>query len=138
MYGTREELCNRLETMFTADEPLVLLIWTEEAFCVACSELELNPEPAEIQGLMEATGNTDMAVYRREGVTNSGVCDLLERHREAVTLEVSVPAVLLRRVLRRQEGDLENLIGQAWEAGRPTPESLKQALHDVRVLMERI
>ncbi|MEZ6878307.1 DUF1380 family protein [Enterobacter sp. KBR-315C3_2022] len=138
MYGTREELCNRLETMFTADEPLVLLVWTEEAFCVACRELELKPEPAEIQGLMEATGNTDMAVYRREGVTNSGICDLLERHREAVALEVSVPAVLLRRVLRRQEGDLENLIGQAWEAGRPTPECLKQALHDVRVLMERI
>lgn len=138
MYGTREELCNRLETMFTADEPLVLLIWTEEAFCFACSELELKPEPAEIQGLMEAIGNTDMAVYRREGVTNSSVCDLLVRHREAVALEVSVPAVLLRRVLRRQEGDLENLIGQAWEVGRPTPESLKQALHDVRVLMERI
>lgn len=138
MYGTREELCNRLETMFTADEPLVLLVWTEEAFCVACSELELKPEPAEIQGLMEATGNTDMAVYRREGVTNSGICDLLERHREALALEVSVPAVLLRRVLRRQEGDLENLISQAWEVGRSVPESLKQALHDVRVLMERI
>ncbi|EPL4527096.1 hypothetical protein QCK34_004523 [Enterobacter asburiae] len=49
-----------------------------------------------------------------------------------------VPAALLMRVLRRQEGDLENLVGQAWEAGRPTPESLKQALHDVRMLMERI
>lgn len=87
---------------------------------------------------METTGNTDMAVYRREGVTNSGVCDLLVRHREAVSREVSVPAALLMRVLRRQEGDLENLVVQAWEAGRPTPESLKQALHDVRVLMERI
>ena len=138
MYGTREELCNRLETMFTADEPLVLLIWTEEAFYVACGELDVKPEPAEIHGLMETTGNTDMAVYRREGVTNSGVCDLLERHREALALEVSVPAMLLRRVLRRQEGDLENLIGQAWEMGRTTPESLKQALHDVRMLMERI
>ncbi|EMG7889767.1 DUF1380 family protein [Enterobacter hormaechei] len=138
MYGTREELCNRLETMFTADEPLVLLVWTEEAFYVACRKLELKPEPAEIQSLMEATGNTDMAVYRREGVTNSGICDLLERHREALAQEVSVPAVLLRRVLRRQEGDLENLISQAWEVGRTAPESLKQALHDVRMLMERI
>ena len=87
---------------------------------------------------METTGNTDMAVYRREGVTNSGVCDLLVRHREAVAREVIVPAALLMRVLRRQESDLENLVGQAWEAGRPTPESLKQALHDVRMLMERI
>ncbi|RSK63106.1 DUF1380 domain-containing protein [Enterobacter huaxiensis] len=138
MYGTREELCTLFENMFTPDEPLVLLVWTEEAFCVACSELELKPEPAETQGLMEATGNTDMAVYRREGVTNSGVCGLLERHREALALEVSVPAVLLRRVLRRQEGDLENLIGQAWEVLRTAPESLKQALHDVRMLMERI
>lgn len=138
MYGTREELCNRLETMFTADEPLVLLIWPEEAFCVACSELELKPEPAEIQGLMEVTGNTDMAVYRGEGVTNSGICDLLERHREALAQEVSVPVVLLRRVLRRQEGDLENLISQAWGVGRTAPESLKQALNDVRMLMERI
>ncbi len=30
MYGTREELCVQLENMFTFDEPLVLLIWTEE------------------------------------------------------------------------------------------------------------
>ncbi|AYU97704.1 MULTISPECIES: DUF1380 family protein [Enterobacter] len=138
MYGTREELCTRLENMFTPDEPLVLLVWTEEAFYVACGELDVKPEPAEIQGLMETTGNTDMAVYRREGVTNSGVCDLLVRHREAVAREVSVPAALLMRVLRRQEGDLENLVGQAWEVGRPTPEFLKQALHDVRMLMERI
>ena len=87
---------------------------------------------------METTGNADMAVYCREGVTNSGVCDLLVRHREAVAREVSVPAELLLRVLRRQESDLENLVGRAWEAGRPTPASLKQALHDVRMLMERI
>lgn len=92
MYGTREELCTRLENMFTPDEPLVLLVWTEEAFYVACGELDVKPAPAEIQGLMETTGNTDMAVYRREGVTNSGVCDLLVRHREAVAREVSVPA----------------------------------------------
>lgn len=83
MYGTREELCTRLENMFTPDEPLVLLVWTEEAFYVACGELDVKPEPGEIQGLMETTGNTDMAVYRREGVTNSGVCDLLVRHCEA-------------------------------------------------------
>ncbi|MGU3416327.1 hypothetical protein ACLBW3_23285 [Enterobacteriaceae bacterium C34B] len=42
------------------------------------------------------------------------------------------------RVLRRQESDLENIVGRAWEAGRPTPASIKQALHDVRMLMERI
>jgi hypothetical protein len=30
MYGTREELCVQLENMFTFDEPLVLLVWTEE------------------------------------------------------------------------------------------------------------
>ena len=115
MYGTREELCTRLENMFTPDEPLVLLVWTEEAFYVACGELDVKPDPAEIKGLMETTGNADMAVYRREGVTNSGVCDLLVRHREAVAREVSVPAALLMRVLRRQEGDLENLVGRAGE-----------------------
>lgn len=52
---------------------------------------------------------TDMAFYRSEGVSNSDVCDLLERNREALAREVSVPA----------------------------PESLKPGLHDVKILMER-
>lgn len=34
MYGTREELCVQLENMFTFDEPLVLLVWTEEGISI--------------------------------------------------------------------------------------------------------
>ena len=59
---------------------------------------------------MGTTGNTDMAVYSREGVSNSDVYDLLERHCEAFAREMSVPV----------------------------PKSLKQALHDVKMLVERI
>ncbi|SMG61952.1 DUF1380 family protein [Cedecea sp. NFIX57] len=36
MYGTREALCTELERMFTPDEPLALLVWTEEGVHTAC------------------------------------------------------------------------------------------------------
>lgn len=47
MYGTREELCVQLEKMFTFDEPLVLLVWTEEGISVACREAQ--PEPDSVK-----------------------------------------------------------------------------------------
>jgi hypothetical protein len=49
MYGTREELCVQLENMFTFDEPLVLLVWTEEGISVACREAQPEPDGAEIR-----------------------------------------------------------------------------------------
>ncbi|MDM6736975.1 DUF1380 family protein, partial [Enterobacter hormaechei] len=67
MYGTREELCLQLENMFTSDEPLVLLVWTEEWISVACRETQPEPDEAEIRAVMKALGEMKMTQYRQEG-----------------------------------------------------------------------
>lgn len=118
MYGTREELCEDLENMFTSDELLVLLVWTEEGVSVACREARPEPDGAEIRKVMKALGEMKMTQYRQEGVNNQTVSELLTRQREAANCQVSVPAVLLSRVLRNYECELENRIGIAWEGGR--------------------
>ncbi|MGC8401989.1 hypothetical protein ACP3P6_22525 [Enterobacter mori] len=51
---------------------------------------------------------------------------------------MSVPAVLLSRVLRNYECELENRIGMAWEAGRQEPESVRNELNNVRALQEAL
>ncbi|MEX1760379.1 DUF1380 family protein [Escherichia coli] len=138
MYGTREELCVQLENMFTFDEPLVLLVWTEEGVSVACRESQPEPDGAEIREVMKALGEMKMTQYRQEGVNNLTVSELLTRQREAANRQVSVPVVLLSRVLRNYEYELENRIGMAWEAGRQEPESVRNELNNVRVLQEAL
>lgn len=92
MYGTREKLCVQLENMFTFDESLTLLIWTEEGINTACREALPGPDETEIRAVMIVIGAMKMADYRREGVTNQSVSDLLIRQREAANRLVSVPA----------------------------------------------
>ncbi|MGU9868291.1 DUF1380 family protein [Kluyvera ascorbata] len=138
MYGTREELCVQLENMFTFDEPLTLLIWTEEGVSVACRECQTEPDEAEIHEVMQAMGAIKMSDYRREGITNATVCDLLARQRETANRQISVPAALLARVLRDYESELEHRTGVAWEAGHAEPESVKAARNDVYALKDAL
>ena len=138
MYGTREELCVQLKNMFTFDEPLVLLVWTEEGISVACREAQPEPDGAEIRNLMKAIGEMKMTQYRQEGVNNLTVSDLLTHQREAANRQVSVPAALLARVLRDYECELEHRAGMAWEAGRPEPDSVKEARNDVYALKDAL
>ena len=135
MYGTREELCVQLENMFTFDEPLVLLVWTEDGISVACREAQPEPDGAEIREVMKALGEMKMTQYRHEGVNNQTISDLLICQRDR---QVSVPAVLLSRVLRNYECELENRIGMAWEAGRQEPETVRNELKDVHALQETL
>lgn len=114
MHGTREALCTELARMFTHDEPLALLVWTEEGIHSACRELR--PTDEEITALLKTVGNSDMNVYRREGVTDASVCDLLARHREAVNRPVMVPAQVLSRLVHDAERELVHQEGLAWEA----------------------
>jgi len=138
MFGTREELCVQLENMFTFDEPLTLLVWTEEGVSVACRESGQHPDEKEDWSLMKTIGDMPMAKYRREGITCDRVCELLMQQREEENRQVSVTATLLSRVLKRYASDLENLVGHAWEAGRQEPDSLRDALRDVHSLQEQL
>lgn len=137
MYGTREELCVQLKKMFTRDEPLLLLVWTEEGIREACRDHHQAPDATEVRALMKAMGERKMADYHRSGVTCAGVSELLTRQREAA-VQVSVPAALLSRVLRDYARELEHRTSQAWEAGAPETESVKQARSDVLALTEAL
>ncbi|MFJ5855867.1 DUF1380 family protein [Enterobacter cancerogenus] len=132
MYGTREALCTELERMFTPDEPLALLVWTEEGVHTACREQR--PTEEEITVMLETIGNVEMNVYRREGVTDTSVSDLLARHREAVNRHVTVPAQVLSRLVRDAERELIHQEGLAWEAGGPTPARVSQGMADVEIM----
>ena len=136
MYGTREELCLELERMFTPDEPLALLVWTEVGVYTACREER--PADSEITLLMKEIGNTSMEVYRRNGITNAGITKMLVNYRESERRQVSVPAMLLSRVLALYEHELEHQVGVAWEVGRDTPECVKKALSDVHSLKDML
>ncbi|WP_449575912.1 DUF1380 family protein [Lelliottia nimipressuralis] len=138
MFGTREELCVQLENMFTFDEPLILLVWTEEGVSAACRESGQHPDEKEVWSLMKTIGDMPMAKYRREGITCDRVCELLMQQREDENRQVSVTATLLSRVLKRYASDLENRVGHAWEAGRQEPDSLRDALRDVHSLQEQL
>ena len=137
MYGTRKELCMQLENMFTTDEPLILLVWTEEGIAQACREHHPAPDEAEIRALMKAIGKRSMTDYRQAGVTSAGVSELLSRQREASRL-VSVPAALLSRVLRDYERELGHRAGEAWDTGRAEPPSVQEARNDVYRLKEAL
>ena len=137
MYGTREELCVQLKKMFTRDEPLILLVWTEEGMREACRDHHPAPDETEVRALMKAMGERKMADYHLSGMTCAGVSELLTRQREAA-VQVSVPAALLSRVLRDYECELEHRAGQAWEAGRTEPLSVQEARNDVYRLKEAL
>lgn len=132
MYGTCEALCDELSRMFTPDEPLSLLVWTEGGIHTAC--LELRPTDEEIKTLLEMIGSNTMNVYRREGVTDASVYNLLVRHREAVNRQVMVPVQVLSRLVRDAERELIHQEGLAWEAGGPTPAHIRQGMADVGVM----
>ncbi|MCM7240414.1 DUF1380 domain-containing protein [Enterobacter bugandensis] len=60
-----------------------------------------------------------MNAYRRDGVTDASVCDLLARHREAVNRQVTALAQVLSRLVHDAERELVHREGLAWEAGGP-------------------
>lgn len=132
MYGTRITLCHELERMFTPDEPLALLVWTEEGIRSACGNLR--PDDDEVSCLLEVIGNTRMDEYRRDGMTDASVTDLLMRHRQAVNRQVTVSAEVLSRVVRSFERELVHQEGLAWEAGSGASERLCQSMADVEKL----
>lgn len=136
MFGTREELTAELDRMFTPDEPLALLVWTEEAVRFACREDK--PDDHEIRYLLKAIGAGEMDTYRESGVTNARLREDLNTAREETRREVSVPAEILLRLLNKLESDLIHEEGLAWENGHPASKRQVQAMDDVHALRVRL
>jgi len=136
MFGTREELCLELERMFTQDEPLALLIWTEEGVHTACHHDK--PTDEEVMLLLETIGSVDMECYREEGVTNKGIREVLMTLREDDGRCISVPASVLERLLKKLERDLIREEGIFWDNGRNTSDQHKHTMNDVQTLKARL
>lgn len=136
MFGTREELTAELDRMFTPDEPLALLVWTEEAVRFACREDK--PDDQEIRYLLKAIGAGDMDTYRESGVTNARLREDLNTAREESRREISVPAAILLRLLNKLESDLIHEEGLTWDNGRAASKRQIQAMDDVHALRVRL
>lgn len=136
MFGTREELTAELDRMFTPDEPLALLVWTEEAVRFACREDK--PDDHEIRYLLKAIGAGDMDTYRESGVTNARLREDLNTAREETRREVRVPAVILFRLINNLERDLIHEEGLAWANGHRASERQIQAMNDIHALREHL
>lgn len=136
MFGCREALCVELEKMFTPDEPLALLIWTEEGVHTACRSD--NPTREEIQLILETIGSVDMDCYREEGVTNAGLRDMLGTLREDDGRCISVPVSALQRLLTKLERDLMNEESIVWDNGHRPSERVEQVRKDVQTLKGRL
>ena len=64
MFGTREALCRELESMFTPEEPLLLLVWTPGSLEAACDPEEEGVSEEELPALMAALGDIPMDTYQ--------------------------------------------------------------------------
>ncbi|HGY0482222.1 TPA: DUF1380 family protein [Salmonella enterica subsp. enterica serovar Derby] len=136
MYGTCEELCEELARMFTPDEQLALLLWTEGGTEAACNGLK--PTDEEIRAVMAAIGRIPMDEYRLYGVTLDTARGLLQQHREEATRKVNVPGSVLARLLNRLDRDLIAQESEAWDAGHAVPDSIRRAREDIVILRQHM
>ncbi|STZ75017.1 Uncharacterised protein [Klebsiella pneumoniae subsp. ozaenae] len=67
MYGTREALCTELARMFTHDEPLALLVWTEEGFTPRAGNCTRQMKRLRLCWKRSATATWSVSPGRRHG-----------------------------------------------------------------------
>nr|WP_313759277.1 DUF1380 family protein [Atlantibacter hermannii] len=127
MYGRRIELCQALENMFSPEEPLALLVWTEDSIEEVCAFNNEHPvTEEEIRGVLVRIGRTPMNEYQKKGISAASVSDLLACQRADADRRVEVPVRTLTALVDWAERELTTRESEAWEAGAVTPESISQ------------
>lgn len=137
MFGTREALCCELESMFTPDEPLLLLVWTPGSVQAACDPEEEGVSEEELPALMAALGDIPMDTYQKTGLTREDVRRLLRAMRVASRRQVTVPAAALARVMDWAEREVTAMETQSFEAGQPVSARVTRLGEDIRALKAR-
>ncbi|MEQ9883278.1 DUF1380 family protein [Pectobacterium brasiliense] len=128
MYGTRKQLTRELKQMFAADEPLALLVWTEESVeMIGASHGIRDTEAARV---LVALGEIPMRDYQTKGVSPDTLYSLLNSVR-AKGRPIGVPADLLTSLLTSAEQWLEMEKNIAQDDQAPLTDVVAQALADV-------
>ncbi|WP_170914798.1 DUF1380 family protein [Salmonella enterica] len=139
MYGRRIELCQALENMFSPEEPLALLVWTEDSIEEVCAFNKEHPvTEEEIRGVLVRIGRTPMNEYQKKGISAASVSDLLACQRADADRRVEVPVRTLTALVDWAERELTTRESEAWEAGAVTPESISQCSEGIRLLKQLI
>ncbi|MEQ9971386.1 DUF1380 family protein [Pectobacterium carotovorum] len=128
MYGTRKQLTRELKQMFAADEPLALLVWTEES--VKMIGTSHGVSDAEAARLLVAIGEIPMRDYQNKGVSPDTLYSLLNSVREQ-RQPIAVPANLLVSLLTSAEQWVEMEKNIAQDDAEPLTDVVAQALADV-------
>lgn len=128
MYGTRKQLTGELKQMFAADEPLALLVWTEESVKMLGASRGICD--AEAARILVAIGEIAMSDYQTNGVSLDTVRRLLNSIRTEKR-PIAVPANLLESLLTSAEQWLEMEKHIAQDEQAPLTDVVTQALADV-------
>ena len=137
MFGTREALCRELESMFTPEEPLLLLVWTPGSVEAACDPEEEGVSEEELPALMAALGDIPMDTYQKTGLTREDVRRLLRTMRVESRRQVTVPAVVLARVMDWAAREVTAMESQRFEAGQTVSARVTRLAEDIRNLKAR-
>ncbi|OSK88017.1 DUF1380 family protein [Escherichia coli] len=137
MYGSRIELCQALENMFAPEEPLALLVWTEDSVEEVCAFNNEHPvTEEEIRGVLVRIGRMPMNEYQKNGISAASVSDLLACQRADADRRVEVPVRTLAALVNWAERELTVRESQAWAAGAETPKSISQCSEGIRLLKQ--
>lgn len=137
MYGRRIELCLELENMFAPEEPLALLVWTEDSIQeICCFNNESPVTDEESLGVLSLIGRTPMNEYQKQGISAGSVSDLLSRHRAGVDRQVEVPARVLAALVNWTERELIARESEAWAVGAAPLKSDEKFIQDIKLLKQ--
>ena len=137
MYGRRQELCNELENMFAPEEPLALLVWTEDSIQeICCFNNESPVTEEESRGVLSLIGRTPMSEYQKQGISAASVSGLLARHRADADRRVEVSVRTLVALVDWAESELIARESEVWAAGALAPESYGQVNQDIKLLKQ--
>jgi len=137
MYGRRIELCQALENMFAPEEPLALLVWTEDSVEEVCAFNNEHPvTEEEIRGVLVRIGRTPMNEYQKNGISAASVSDLLACERTEADRRVEVPVRTLAALVDWAERELIARESEVWDAGAATPESIGQCNQNISLLKQ--
>ncbi|RDL15605.1 DUF1380 family protein [Serratia fonticola] len=135
MYGTRIEITRELKRMFSADEPLAVLIWTTESVTSLAQSHGISE--SEATKVLARIGDIPMQEYQSHGVSFSSVIDVLRLVRNENRV-VEVPADVLARLAGFADIALEIESGIAQDDNDPLlPETIQgyEALDKVKALL---
>lgn len=133
MYGSREELCVQLENMFTFDEPLALLVWTEES--VKAQLRAHGVTEKEAGEVLISIGKFKMHDHQSAGVSFDTVVNLLRCIR-AGRRPVKVPADVLMRLSESAERALKTIREMETDCELTASDYVDGAFADVALLRE--